>query len=66
MILAEQGKYDQAAAHYSRLLVAWPSAAFAPALRKQLRQWRASGVIAQSRAEGSLAETLLLFTPSEP
>lgn len=66
MILAKQGKYEQAAAHYSRVLAAWPSSAFAPALRKQLRQWRASGVIAQSRAEGSLAETLLLFTPSEP
>ena len=66
MILAKQGKYEEAAARYSKVLAAWPSAAFSPALRKQLREWRASGVIAQSRAEGPIAETLLLLSPTEP
>ena len=66
MILAKQGNYEPAAARYRKVLAAWPNSDFAPALRKQLSQWRASGVIAQSRAEGPLAETLLLLSPNEP
>ena len=66
MILAKQGKYEPVAARYRRVLAAWPNSDLAPALREQLSQWRASGVIAQSRTEGPLAETLLLLSPNEP
>ena len=66
LILAKQGKYEQAAVRYHRVLAAWPSSDIAPGLRKQLSQWRASGLIARSPVEGPLAQTLLLLSPDEP
>ena len=66
LILAKQGKHEQAAHRYRKVLAAWPNSTVAPVLRKQLAEWRASGLIAYSPSKGSMPQTLPLFSPKKP
>ena len=66
LILAKQGKHEAAAVRYRMVLAEWPNSTVAPALRKQLVEWRASGLIGHSASKGSMPQTLPLFSPKKP
>lgn len=66
LILAKQGKHEAAAVRYRMVLAEWPNSTVAPALRKQLVEWRASGLIAQTASKSSMRQIPQLFSPKRP